>query len=279
MGDAALREALVSHLRRSGTVRTARVAAALGKVPRHRFIPDLPMAEAYADRAVALKTDGDEILSSVSQPGMLAQMLELLAPALGDRVLEIGTGTGYNAALLCELVGSTGSVTTVELDEEIAAFADDTLHGLGYENARVVAGDGGDAAATERQSFDRVVVSARTDDIAETWWNALAEHSRIVIPLRLESAGEYAVGFEFREGRLASVGACPCAFIGIRGSAVDKEKSEIFYRDPDAGHFGSTMRRIEDVQAVRRPDATPELLDRADVVIARPVTVFAISFA
>jgi protein-L-isoaspartate(D-aspartate) O-methyltransferase len=278
--DATLREMLVSHLERGGVLRRPAVAAAMRAVPRHRFLPGVPIDEAYADRAVAIKMHGPDIVSSISQPGMIALMLELLGPTRGDRILEIGTGSGYNAALLAELVGADGSVTTSDLDGELAERARATLHDLGYRNVRVLAADGG-RPTVEGAQFDGVVVTARSDDVAGAWWQALLPGGRLVLPLRLEGAGEYAVGFVRNDdGRLQSTGVYPCAFIALRGEAATCRASDIFYRDP--GRRGSSVarvRRVVEVVAVRREDATPDLLGDADLVIARPTSVFAIRFA
>jgi protein-L-isoaspartate(D-aspartate) O-methyltransferase len=277
MRDATLREAMISQLERTGTLRLPRIAAAMRVVPRHRFLPGTPLDEAYADRAIAIKTRADEVLSSISQPGMIAQMLELLSPAPGERVLEIGTGSGYNAALLAELVGPAGTVTTVELDPDLATRARETLEELGYRNVRVVAGDGS-RDVLHAEQYDCLVVTARTDDVADAWWQAVGEGARMVVPLRLESAGEYAIGFVRRGNRLESIGAHPCAFIALRGDASAHAPSDVFFRDPAARTGLTCLRRISSVLAVRREDATPALLDGADVVVARPVTLFAVTF-
>jgi protein-L-isoaspartate(D-aspartate) O-methyltransferase len=276
VSDAVLREALLSNLRRAGVARSPSVVAAMRAVPRHCFVPDLTLDEAYADRAVPIKVCDDTILSSISQPAMIAQMLELLAPQAGDRVLEIGTGSGYNAALLAEMVGASGSVTTIELDRELADRARVTLEELGYANVRVLVDDG--TRPSEADAYDRLVVTARTDDIAAAWWEALREGTRIVVPLLLESAGEYAVGFVKRGERLQSIGAHPCAFIELRTQAV-KGGGDVFFHDPSLRKAQPCVKPIQTVVAVRVEDATPQLLDDADVVIARPVTLFGVTFA
>lgn len=280
--DETLRAALVAALERNGVLRRPAVAAAMRAVPRHRFLPGKPIDEAYADRAITIKTHGGEIVSSISQPGMIALMLELLAPARGERVMEIGTGSGYNAALLAELVGPEGSVTTIDLDDELAGRARAALDALGYRNVRVLTADGG-LQLVEHTRFDGLVVTARSDDVAAAWWQALSEGGRLVLPLRLENAGEYAVGFvRRRDGRLHSVGLHPCAFIALRGEAAVASASAIFYRD-SARHSGSgsgaCLRRVVNVVAARREDASPDLLGDADLVIARPSSVFAVGFA
>jgi protein-L-isoaspartate(D-aspartate) O-methyltransferase len=275
--EVGLRNRMVEHLQRSGVLNDSAVAAAMRRIPRHRFLPGVPLEAAYADRAVALKTTESEVVSSISQPGMIALMLELLSPRAGNTVLEVGTGSGYNAALLSQLVGSTGSVTSIELDADLAHRAQAALREDGDVNVRVVAGDG--AGAVEG-SFDRVIVTARSEDIAEAWWDATAPGGRIVVPLRLESAGEYAVGFVRERDGLRSCGLYPCAFIPLRGESAAPKSGEVFYRRAgERGSSGACVRRVAEITAVRRRDATPELLGDADVVIARPVSVFAVRFA
>lgn len=270
---------MVSQLERSRVLRRPAVAAAMRSVPRHRFLPGVALEDAYADRAIALKADGSEVLSSISQPGMIALMLELLSPAPGDRVLEIGTGSGYNAALLAELIGSGGWVTTMDLDEELAARARWTLAETGYGNVRVLAGDGSLPTFGD-QRYDDVVVTARSDDVAAVWWEALAEGGRLVLPLRLEGVGEYAVGFaRGDDGLLRSVGVHPCAFIALRGEGAGQRGGDVFYRRPRGrGNSPACLRPVAAVKAVRRESATPALLGDADVVVARPVSLFAVTF-
>jgi protein-L-isoaspartate(D-aspartate) O-methyltransferase len=253
------------------------VVAALRAVPRHRFVPELSLEDAYADRAVAIKTHDEEIVSSISQPGMVAQMLQLLEASPGQRVLEVGTGSGYNAALLSEIVGPSGSVTTIELDEELARRAERTLSDLGYRNVAVIAADA-TCYRTPPAYYDRLIVSARADDIARAWWDAVADGGRLVVPLRLEGVGEYAIGFVRQDRYLHGVGAHPCAFIAMRGSGAAAAAGDVFYRDPSTRKAVACLRRISDVLAVRTEDATPSLLDDADLVVARSATIFAITF-
>ena len=118
---AARRSAMVDRLRRSRVVQTEPVERALRAVPRHTFLPQMPLKVAYADHAVPVKHGGGgAAISSASQPTMVASMLEDLEVAQGHRVLEVGTGTGYNAALLSVLVGATGRVVSVELEDDLA---------------------------------------------------------------------------------------------------------------------------------------------------------------
>jgi protein-L-isoaspartate(D-aspartate) O-methyltransferase len=275
--DVSLRETLVAQLERTGILRRPEIAAAMRRVPRHRFLSGVTLDEAYADRAIAIKMQGEEIVSSISQPGMIAQMLELLAARPGDRVLEIGTGSAYNAALLSDIVGPRGCVTTIDLDADLARRAGATLEALGYDNVRVRAADGA-FPAHSATPYDRLIVTARADDVASAWWDAVREEARLVVPLRLVHAGEYAVGFVLRGRLLRSVGLHPCAFIAMRGEIAEPVASELFYRDPSGPNQQACLRRVASIVAVRREDATPTLLDEADLVIARPVSLFAVSF-
>ncbi len=276
--DVILREAMVSNVERAGWLRSAPVASAMRAVPRHRFLPETPLDDAYADRAIAIKTSEREVLSSISQPSMIALMLQLLAPERGDRVLEVGTGSGYHAALLAELVGAEGSVTTTDLDADLTARARTVLESLGYANVRVLTADGA-GSSSEGPRYDRIVVTARSDDVAESWWHALPQGARLVVPLRLEGAGEYAVGFVRRGERLESVGVHPCAFLALRGEAAGEAAGDLFYRDPAQRASRVRLLPVARVLAVRRDDARSSLLEEADLVIARPATVFAVNFA
>ena len=111
-----LRQALVSELKREGRVRSPRVEAALRSVARELFVPGVPIEEVYrpSDAIVVKRVEGVSV-SSASAPDVVAVMLEQLAVEPGQRVLEIGAGTGYNAALLAELVGPAGQVVSIEI--------------------------------------------------------------------------------------------------------------------------------------------------------------------
>ena len=183
-----LRAALVAHLRRAGHVRSEPVAAAFGAVPRELFLADhaerYGLAAVYEDEAVVTRRAADGTPeSSSSQPGIMAEMLEMLALRPGARVLEIGAGTGYNAALLAHVVGEGGAVTSVELDPDVAAGARAALRAAGSP-AQVVVGDGhgGWPAAAP---VEAVVVTASTDAVPRAWHDQLAPGGVLVLPLQL----------------------------------------------------------------------------------------------
>lgn len=127
-----LRRRLVRDLRAKGAIRSPAVRDAFLAVPREQFlsglVAELGLEAVYRDDAIVTKRDTRGLaLSSSSQPALMAEMLELLAVSPGDRVLEIGAGTGYNAALLTHLVGPNGKVTSIDIDPALARAARKTL--------------------------------------------------------------------------------------------------------------------------------------------------------
>ena len=127
----ALRAALIAQLEREGALHDPAVRTAMLAVPRHLFLPNEPLERAYANDAIATKFADGVSISSASQPAIVALMLEQLALAPGMNVLEIGAGTGYNAALMRTLVGPGGQVTTVDIDADITDAAREHLAAIG----------------------------------------------------------------------------------------------------------------------------------------------------
>lgn len=217
MKDAtALRVAMVQRLKRSGAVRTAPVERALRVVPRHLFITHVAVDAAYADRAVMVKRGGDgRGLSSASQPTMVASMLEDLKVVEGQRVLEVGTGTGYNAALLSVLVGAAGSVVSVELEADLADRAASRLIDVGARQVEIVTGDGG-RGYPPRSPYDRVIVTAGAQAVADPWKEQLREGGRLVVPI-VDGQGEGSVVvFDKVDGELVRRSETPCRFLHMR---------------------------------------------------------------
>ncbi|MBN2622416.1 MAG: methyltransferase domain-containing protein [Acidimicrobiales bacterium] len=187
--SADLRRDLVGHLREAGYLRDEGVAEAFATVPREIFLAHHVerhgLADAYRDDAIVTRRDPvtGAPTSSSSQPAIMAQMLEMLGVRRGDRVLEVGTGTGYNAALLAALVGDEGRVTSVELDADTAVAARRALVTAGAP-VRVEVGDGA-AGAPEAAPFDVAMATASTDRVPRPWFDQLRPGGRLVVPLRL----------------------------------------------------------------------------------------------
>jgi len=216
-----LRDELVDQLCAAGVVRDERVAWALRSVPRHLFVPGEPEL-AYRDEAVPTKwaPDGRPISSS-SQPGVMAVMLEQLEAGCGQRVLEIGTGTGYNAALLAYLVGETGQVVTMDIEEDLVEQARRNLSAANVGGVSVVCADGG-AGWPAGAPYDRIMLTVGAWDVAPAWVNQLAAGGRLVLPLSLRGV-QRSVALEPTGEYLTSVSVTPCGFMPLRGQMARPE--------------------------------------------------------
>lgn len=161
-------------------VRDPRVLSAMRRVARHEFVPADVSAQAYGDHPLPIGEG-----QTISQPFIVGAMTELLEPKPGDRVLEIGTGSGYQAAVLAELVKE---VYTVEIVEPLARRAEAALKRLGYKNIFVRAGDGY-RGWPEAAPFDSIIVTCAPDHIPQPLMDQLKIGGRMVIPVGAELKG------------------------------------------------------------------------------------------
>jgi protein-L-isoaspartate(D-aspartate) O-methyltransferase len=224
------RAQLVAHLRARGDIRTERVAAAFARVPRHLFVPELSLDEAYSDRPLAIKLEDGVPISSSSQPAIMAEMLEMLELRGGERILEIGAGSGYNAALLAELAGPTGSVSTLDLDTDLVESARAHLASAGYAGVHVARADGagGDPG---RAPFDAIVATVGVERIPPAWIEQLREGGRLVVPLTVRSM-QKVVAFERTAQGLESLRFVDAGFMMLRGPSATAETRRIALGDP-----------------------------------------------
>jgi len=168
------RERMVASQIEARGVRDPRVLDSLRRVPRHLFVPDAQRDDAYLDTPLPIGHG-----QTISQPYIVALMTELARPRATDRALEIGTGSGYQAAVLSPLVKE---LFTIELVEPLAAQAKERLAALGYGNVTVRAGDGY-AGWPERAPFDVILVTAAPERVPPALLEQLAPGGRMVIPV------------------------------------------------------------------------------------------------
>jgi len=169
-----------------------RVMGAMLRVPRHEFVPAELRAFAYFDTPLPIGFD-----KTISQPYIVALMTDLLDLGPEDRVLEVGTGLGYQAAILAALART---VDTVEIVEELAAGAEARLQRLGYDNVSVRTGDGSTGWG-ERAPFDRIIVAAAPDLVPAALIRQLKPGGRMVLPAGLADAQRLMVVDKDETGR------------------------------------------------------------------------------
>ena len=223
-----LRERLVAEVLQTSGIGDERIAAALRDVPRHLFLPHLPPQDAYLDDAIVTKRDADgQPISSSSQPAIMAIMLDQLTLAPGQRVLEIGAGTGYNAALMRHIVGSAGTVISVDIDADLVGRAREHLASAGYPDVTVVAADGADGYPAGAP-YDRVIATVGVSDLAPAWLDQAGPGARIVVPLDVRGS-QLAVAFgrSGSGGHWVSRSIAPCGFMRMRGSLASPERTVV----------------------------------------------------
>ncbi|MEU3628963.1 methyltransferase, FxLD system [Amycolatopsis coloradensis] len=228
MSPEALRETLIDVIKEAGHARTRAVEDALRAVERHHYVPHVDPVDAYAnDIVVTKRTPEGEVLSCASQPAVVALLLDQLRPRRGDRVLEIGAGTGYNAALLAHLVGEGGHVTAIDVDADIVDHARERLTAAGVGNAEVVHGDG--ARGHEPGApYDGIIASVGAYGIPDSWLTQLAPAGRLVIPLRIRGSVSRSIAFERAPtGGWRSAEHAMCGFVPLRGGIADDPRSRI----------------------------------------------------
>jgi protein-L-isoaspartate(D-aspartate) O-methyltransferase len=229
----ALNQTLVDELKKKGLLETLGVEAAFRGVLRHLFLPGIPLEQVYSDRAISAKQDeAGKWISSSSQPAIMAIMLEQLDLQPGHKVLEIGTGPGYNAALMAHIVGETGKVLTIEIEEDLAQAAHEHLTAAGFDKVQVISADGG-YGYPEAAPYDRIILTVGAPDISPNWWDQLKPGGRLVLPLVLRGSMK-SIAFEKRDEYLSSLSVADCGFISLRGEFASGFPSRVqFGPDPN----------------------------------------------
>ncbi|MGH7706591.1 MAG: methyltransferase domain-containing protein [Vulcanimicrobiaceae bacterium] len=266
MHVAKLHAQLVATLCERGAIRSANVEAAFRRVPRHVFIPGVPVSDAYADRSIPIKFGDGVPISSSSQPAMMAEMLERLALRAGDRVLEIGAGSGYNAALLADLVGPAGFVATIDLDADLADGARRHLAAAGFHQVRTICADGTDGDLAD-SPFDAIIATIGVGDIPPAWISQLRIGGRLVMPLAIRLL-QRVVTFQRTAESLASTSVIGGSFMMLRG------RSPSVTADPITLGAATTMLRVVNDASVDREWLVRALREPAgEARPSRPLTV------
>jgi protein-L-isoaspartate(D-aspartate) O-methyltransferase len=195
---------MVEEQIRQRGVSDARVLEAMRTVPRERFVPADQIVRAYDDSPLAIGHG-----QTISQPYIVAHMTEVLGVSPAHKVLEIGTGSGYQAAVLGELARE---VYTIEIVSELAQRAATTLKALGYANVHVRDGDGY-AGWPEHAPFDRIMVTAAPDDIPQPLIDQLAPGGRLVIPVGAQGVTQWVTIVEKTGDRLVERRTIPVQFV------------------------------------------------------------------
>jgi protein-L-isoaspartate(D-aspartate) O-methyltransferase len=187
-----------------------RVMAAMRSVPRHEFVPPAERAYAWLNRPLPIGCG-----QTISQPFIVALMTSLLEPRPDDRVLEVGTGCGYQAAVLAELVGE---VYTIELEPVLARGATERLRRLGYDTVHVRTGDGA-AGWAEHSPFDGIMVTAGAAAVPTALVEQLGPGGRMVIPVNVYDGQDLQLLQKTADGAMETTSVLPVAFVPLRASS------------------------------------------------------------
>jgi len=196
-----------------------KVIAAFRKVPRHEFIAKGSINISYADHPVSIGCN-----QTISQPYMVALMTQVLDLKGQERILEIGTGSGYQTAILAEICKE---IYSIERFEELATKARETLDKLGYNNIEIKIGDG-TQGWRESSPFDRIIVTAAAPDIPKNLIDQLENNGKMVIPIggRLS---QMLTLIEKHEGQISTKDICSCVFVPLLGRYGWNEGSSTSY--------------------------------------------------
>ena len=204
--DALQRQRMVAEQLKGRDITDPRVLAAMGKVPRHRFVPDDLGPQAYNDNPLPIGSG-----QTISQPYIVALMTQWAEVKSGDKVLEVGTGSGYQAAVLAEL---TDRVWSIELKPELAEAAEKRLRALGYGRIHLHWGDGYQGWP-EEAPFDAILVTATAPEVPPALQKQLKEGGRLVIPVGYPESIQQLLLLRKVNGELRKEKSLPVRFVPL----------------------------------------------------------------
>lgn len=201
-----LRESMVTRQLKARGISDPKVLAAMNRVPRHRFVPERLAPLAYGDHPLPIGSG-----QTISQPYIVALMTEWAQLKPGDKVLEVGTGSGYQAAVLAEL---TDKVWSIDIRPELVVKAAGTLKTLGYSRVQVKSGDGY-LGWPEAAPFDAILVTAAATRVPPVLEQQLREGGRLIIPLGPEGGVQTLTRFRKAQGKIQEEQKVPVSFVPL----------------------------------------------------------------
>jgi protein-L-isoaspartate(D-aspartate) O-methyltransferase len=195
---------LRQHLRARG-IQDERVLEAMARVPREAFVPDSEQQESYADAALPIDCG-----QTISQPYVVALMSQTLELTGGERVLEIGTGSGYQTAILAELAPE---IYSIERHASLSRAAGERLRAMGYDNIQLRIGDGS-LGWPEEAPFDRIIITAAAPHCPPALWHQLAERGLLIGPFGSRDEQTLTIVRKIG-GRAALEPSIPCRFVPL----------------------------------------------------------------
>lgn len=220
-----LQNALIEKTRRSHSI-SAEIIEAFYKYPRHKFVPaNYSLSEAYIDRPLALYQK-EEFQSTISQPSFVLYLLELLQLQKGQKVFEVGTGSGWNAALMSYLVGAQGKVVTMEIIPELARSSREVIKSCGIKNILIIEGDAGRGWLQEAP-YDRMIFTAAAPHLPVFVAEQLKTKGRVLFVKEGDFGTDEILLLEKTAEGFTCLQTPPCHFVSMTGSAKDEPNKDL----------------------------------------------------
>ena len=225
------RNKLVESLLRQKIIKKIEIEKAFRTVNRELFLPNFPLSEVYADASVITKTIGVTPVSSSTSPSLMALMLDILDLKSGQKVLEIGTGTGYNAAILAEIIGNQENVYSLDIDKETVIEATKNLNNAGYQKINLFCRDGA-KGWPEKIKFDRIIFTASVKKIPLKVIDQLKVGGLVVLPLWINGTQITPALKKKKDGTLISQSATIGGFMPLRKKTINQILNHSNFKNP-----------------------------------------------
>ncbi len=203
------RENMIERLLSFGYLKSKKITDAMRKVPRENFVPEEQSMRAYEDRPLEIGFD-----QTISAPHMVAMMTEALDVKPKQKILEIGSGSGYQAAILAELA-KEGKIYTIERIENVKKFAEENLKKLGYKNVFIILGDG-TLGYEEKAPYDRIIVTAAAPKVPQELVSQLKQNGKMLIPVGGRTYQQLLL-IEKNKKEIKEKNICDCVFVPLIG--------------------------------------------------------------